>query len=159
MLLYDTDLLPSSHAKDLEVLRGWLADAAKRTRAERAGLLGLASLAATPGALQESIASRTSDWAQVRPEWGLAGCAAFIVAPRSRSRHINAEMLRLNQLARGEAAPNLAVVRANWQLFVSPTAWSWVRERKRSPTRSASSIPRSSAPSIPIWSCRPSRPR
>ena len=89
MLLYDTDLLPSSHAKDLEVLRGWLADAAKRTRAERAGLLGLASLAATPGALQESIASRTSDWAQVRPEWGLAGCAAFIVAPRSRSRHIN----------------------------------------------------------------------
>jgi len=89
MLLYDTDLLPSSHAKDLEVLRGWLADAAKRTRAERAGLLGLASLTATPGALQESIASRTSDWAQVRPEWGLAGCAAFIVAPRSRSRHIN----------------------------------------------------------------------
>ena len=89
MLLYDTDLLPSSHAKDLMELRGWLSGAAKRTRAERAGLLGLASLAATPGALEESITARTSDWAQVRPEWGLAGCAAFIVAPRSRSRHIN----------------------------------------------------------------------
>jgi uncharacterized protein YbcC (UPF0753/DUF2309 family) len=25
----------------------------------------------------------------VRPEWGLAGCAAFVVAPRSRSQHMN----------------------------------------------------------------------
>jgi hypothetical protein len=25
----------------------------------------------------------------VRPEWGLADCAAFIVAPRSRSQHLN----------------------------------------------------------------------
>ena len=25
----------------------------------------------------------------MRPEWGLADCAAFIVAPRSRSRHLN----------------------------------------------------------------------
>lgn len=33
----------------------------------------------------------TTDWAQVRPEWGLANCAAFIVAPRSRSQHLNLE--------------------------------------------------------------------
>ena len=89
MLLYDIDLLPASHANDLEVLRGWLAETGKRTRAERAALLGLASQAASPAALQESIEARTSDWAQVRPEWGLAGCAAFIVAPRSRSLHMN----------------------------------------------------------------------
>ncbi|MCB0187394.1 MAG: DUF2309 family protein, partial [Caldilineaceae bacterium] len=25
------------------------------------------------------------DWSQVRPEWGLAGCAALIVAPRERT--------------------------------------------------------------------------
>ncbi|RYF33248.1 MAG: FUSC family protein, partial [Comamonadaceae bacterium] len=43
----------------------------------------------------------------------------------SRIGHINDEVLRLSQLARGEAEPNLAVVRANWQMFVSPTAWSW----------------------------------
>ena len=89
MLLYDTDLLPTSHAEDLDALRGWLAEAGRRTRAERAALLGLSSQADAPAALHESIQSRTSDWAQVRPEWGLAGCAAFIVAPRSRSRHIN----------------------------------------------------------------------
>lgn len=43
----------------------------------------------------------------------------------SRIGHINDEVLRLTQLARGEAEADLAVVRANWQMFVSPTAWSW----------------------------------
>jgi uncharacterized protein YbcC (UPF0753/DUF2309 family) len=89
LLLYDTDLVPASHAKDVEELRGWLAEAGKRTRAERATLLGLADRIDRPAGLHEAIASRTSDWAQVRPEWGLAGCAAFVVAPRSRSRHMN----------------------------------------------------------------------
>jgi hypothetical protein len=89
MLLHDTDLLPASHSQDLEVLRGWLAETGRRTRAERAALLGLASQADAPAELQESILSRSSDWAQVRPEWGLAGCAAFVVAPRSRSQHMN----------------------------------------------------------------------
>ncbi|RZL91896.1 MAG: FUSC family protein [Variovorax sp.] len=43
----------------------------------------------------------------------------------SRIGHINDEVLRLTRLARGEIEPDLAVVRANWQVFVSPTAWSW----------------------------------
>jgi uncharacterized membrane protein YccC len=42
----------------------------------------------------------------------------------SRIGHINDEVLRLTALARGDAAPDLAVVRANWQMFVSPTEWS-----------------------------------
>jgi len=89
VLLYDTDLVPASHAQDLDELRGWLAEAGQRTRAERAALLGLASQVDSPATLHESIKGRTSDWAQVRPEWGLAGCAAFVVAPRSRSQHLN----------------------------------------------------------------------
>ena len=32
---------------------------------------------------------RSRDWAQVRPEWGLAGNAAFIAAPRERTQHLN----------------------------------------------------------------------
>jgi uncharacterized protein YbcC (UPF0753/DUF2309 family) len=88
LLLYDTDLLPESHDADLAKLRGWLRDAGIRARAERAASLGLASRAAHPTELRAAIIERTSDWAQVRPEWGLADNAAFIVAPRSRSRHL-----------------------------------------------------------------------
>ena len=89
MLLYDTDLLPASYADDLATLQGWLADAGQRARAERAASLGLAALTGQAGELRDAVKSRTTDWAQVRPEWGLADCAAFIVAPRRRSQHLN----------------------------------------------------------------------
>jgi uncharacterized protein YbcC (UPF0753/DUF2309 family) len=34
-------------------------------------------------AILAAVQARSQDWAQVRPEWGLAGNAAFIVAPRT----------------------------------------------------------------------------
>jgi uncharacterized membrane protein YccC len=43
----------------------------------------------------------------------------------SRVGHIHEEVQRLARLARGEVAPDLAVVRTMWQMFVSPTGWSW----------------------------------
>jgi uncharacterized protein YbcC (UPF0753/DUF2309 family) len=35
--------------------------------------------------IDSAVRRRSKDWSQVRPEWGLAGCAAFIVAPRDRT--------------------------------------------------------------------------
>jgi uncharacterized protein YbcC (UPF0753/DUF2309 family) len=35
--------------------------------------------------VERAIVARSRDWAQLRPEWGLAGCSAFIVAPRERT--------------------------------------------------------------------------
>ena len=87
--LFDTDLLPASHGQDLLQLQTWMTDAGRRARAERAASLGLAACAADAAALSKAVNARSTDWAQVRPEWGLADCAAFIVAPRSRSRHLN----------------------------------------------------------------------
>ncbi len=59
--------------------RTWLDEAAAVARDERSRRL--------PGAAGgSSLRRRGRDWAQVRPEWGLAGCHAFIAAARSVTR-------------------------------------------------------------------------
>ncbi|MEQ8603214.1 MAG: DUF2309 domain-containing protein [Marivibrio sp.] len=76
--LYDADTPSQSHAADLKTARQWLAAAGATTRGERALRL--------PRAEKEGdIPMRARDWAEVRPEWALAGCKAFIAAPRSRT--------------------------------------------------------------------------
>ena len=87
--LYDTDAVPAALQPALAQLQGWLEAAGDRARTERADSLGLAPLARQPAALKQAVQERANDWAQVRPEWGLADNAAFIVAPRARSRHLN----------------------------------------------------------------------
>lgn len=62
-------------AETLDAARVWLAAAGAETRAERAARL--------PNATPATVAARALNWAEVRPEWGLAGCAAFIAAPRA----------------------------------------------------------------------------
>jgi uncharacterized protein YbcC (UPF0753/DUF2309 family) len=72
--LYEDTAAPG-HAADLARAKAWLAAAARVSRAERARRL--------PGATGDSLPGRALNWAEVRPEWGLAGCAAFIAAPRT----------------------------------------------------------------------------
>lgn len=87
--LLDLEDIPGSHVGDVQALQATLREAGERTRAERAADLGLAPLAAKPQALLKALRQRATDWAQTRPEWGLANNAAFIVAPRSRTRGLN----------------------------------------------------------------------
>ncbi|WP_377294610.1 YbcC family protein [Rhizobium sp. SG2393] len=75
--LFDADLAQSIEAKERKQLRRWLAEAGGLARAERALRL--------PHASASALGRRSRDWSEVRPELGLAGCRAFIAAPRSRT--------------------------------------------------------------------------
>jgi len=77
--LYEDDL-PAGHAQSAVIagLKQALKSAAKLTRTERSSRLPRAADAA-------AVMARAKDWSETRPEWGLAGCSAFIAAPRSRT--------------------------------------------------------------------------
>ena len=84
--LFDVEEVPASHQADLAQLQSWLEQAGRAARRERAPLLGLDGKQET---LDREIELRSRDWSQVRPEWGLAGNAAFIAAPRSRTAGVS----------------------------------------------------------------------
>ncbi|MBB4065380.1 YbcC family protein [Gellertiella hungarica] len=73
--LFEGDVEVSAHEADLARLRDWLHVAGRLARTERAKRL--------PRGAEAPPARRSRDWAETRPEWGLAGCTAFIAAPRS----------------------------------------------------------------------------
>ncbi len=75
--LFEDDLENDILPEDIVRIRQWLAQAGRLTRAERARRL--------PRATAESVIARSRDWSEVRPELGLAGCRAFIAAPRTRT--------------------------------------------------------------------------
>lgn len=88
--IFDPDLLPQTHALDVLRLKVCLEQAGHRARAERAEPLGMMGNEATSNAdLLKQFQIRSRDWSQVRPEWGLANNAAFLIAPRKRSRGVN----------------------------------------------------------------------
>ncbi|TKW79769.1 MAG: DUF2309 domain-containing protein, partial [Bradyrhizobium icense] len=83
--LFDEEDVPAALAGDLAVLKARLAAAAHLARLERSALLGIKDKADVDGA----VTARSHDWSQVRPEWGLAGNAAFIAAPRGVTRGLD----------------------------------------------------------------------
>mgnify|MGYP005836887549 CR=1 FL=1 len=87
--VYDVDRAPATHAADIEALRTSLEEASRRCRRARAASLGVAADGATPEEVTRAVEARSRDWSQVRPEWGLAGCASFIAAPRHRTASLD----------------------------------------------------------------------
>lgn len=76
--LFGQDLATPPDNERMRKLTAWLAAAGRETAAERRLSL---PRAATVG----DVERRALDWAETRAEWGLAGCSAFIAAPRCRT--------------------------------------------------------------------------
>lgn len=81
--IYNEREVPATQSEALADLKRSLAKAGKTARAERALRMAIHKNE------DKAIIARSKDWSQVRPEWGLAGCSAFVVAPRERTKNLN----------------------------------------------------------------------
>lgn len=85
--LFEAERVPQDLLKDLAQLRQWLEQAGDLTRMQRAALLGVSGL--SDREVESDVRRRSRDWSEIRPEWALAGNAAFIAAPRSRTAELD----------------------------------------------------------------------
>ena len=118
--LFDLDELPSSHREDLAQLQRVLAAAGEAARRERAPSMGL-DPARTD--LHAAARRRSNDHAEMRPEWGLANNAAFIVAPREQCQHLNLEGRSFLHEYRAEQDEGFAVLEAIMTAPMVVTHW------------------------------------
>jgi uncharacterized protein YbcC (UPF0753/DUF2309 family) len=86
--LFDLEDLPPTHRKDLLQLVRDLERAGARNVQERCARFPEINAPLRASKARREVRRRSSDWSQVRPEWGLSGNAAFIIARRSLTRGV-----------------------------------------------------------------------
>jgi uncharacterized protein len=82
---FGVEQVPTTSKEKIKEVQRWLSQAAELARNERLGSL-------VPGkenGARAEVFSRSLDWSQVRPEWGLAGNTAFIVGPRAFTKKVD----------------------------------------------------------------------
>ena len=87
--LFDLEDLPPTHRKDLLQLVRDLDRAGARNVQERCARFPEINTALRASKARREVRRRSSDWSQVRPEWGLSGNAAFIIGRRQLTRGVH----------------------------------------------------------------------
>lgn len=88
VVFFDTAQVPPALRPALQALQSTAQRASHLARLERAPRIGLTA-SVDPAVLREAFEHRAWDWAQPRPEWGLAGNAAFVIAPRALTHGVD----------------------------------------------------------------------
>ncbi|MEJ5211355.1 MAG: putative inorganic carbon transporter subunit DabA, partial [Burkholderiales bacterium] len=89
LTLHDLELLPPAHLVYLDRLVKGLQAASRLCAQERMPSLVPAARRLDPEQAWRLAQRQAADWSQVRPEWGLAGNAAFIIGRRELTRELD----------------------------------------------------------------------
>lgn len=87
--IFDLEDLPHTHKNDLLRLVSDLKEAGLRNNQERCARFPEAKANLTPRQASHMVHTRSCDWSQIRPEWGLSSNAAFIIGRRDLTRRVN----------------------------------------------------------------------
>ncbi|MDT7043369.1 DUF2309 domain-containing protein [Candidatus Nitronereus thalassa] len=86
---YDLEELPQSHQADIAALHQDLESAGAHQALERCQRIPSAPTKISPEKAFAHVAGRSGDWANPRPEWGLAGNAAFLIGRRKLTKGLD----------------------------------------------------------------------
>ena len=86
---YDEQDVPHSHADDLRLFSEDLKEAGSHQALERCQRVPGAPRSASPAAAARHMVTRSVDWGNVRPEWGLSSNSAFILGRRTLTRGLD----------------------------------------------------------------------
>jgi hypothetical protein len=86
---YDLEELPDSHKEDLQSLNKDLKEAGAKQALERCLRIPNAPTEISPEQAFAHVDERSCDWANTRPEWGLAGNGAFLIGRRKLTKGLD----------------------------------------------------------------------
>ena len=86
---YDLEELPDSHKEDLQALNKDLEEAGAKQALERCHRIPSTPTEISPEQAFTHVDERSCDWASTRPEWGLAGNAAFLIGRRKLTKGLD----------------------------------------------------------------------
>jgi hypothetical protein len=87
--MYDLVEMPKSHVEDLKLLVMDLEQSGASQALERCHRIPGASTHDSPQKAWKHVRTRSMDWANSRPEWGLSGNAAFLIGRRTLTKGLD----------------------------------------------------------------------